>query len=437
MNTEELIGERTAKWEKLDEMKKTCEKEKRDKTKEEIEEATKILDEIDELSEKISTEERIRKTGDFLKEPTSKPYLENIQGNPDGGGENRFKSMGDFMSAVVYAGKIVGQAAVGPVDKRLIEQRASGMSEGVPSDGGYLIQQDFAGKLVEVAHETGILSRKVKRMPISATANSLKGYGIDETSRKDGYRWGGIRCYWAAEAALKTKSDPKFRVMELSLQKLIGLVYLTDELIEDTTALEAWVTEGFREEIGFKLDCAIFEGTGVGQPLGIKSAGCTISVGKETNQTATTIKAENIEKMYARMFAGSLPRSEWLINQDCWPQIFQLSHSVGAGGVPMFIPAGGLSNAPFGSLLGRPITPIEQAETLGTVGDIMLVDMSKYITIDKGGIQQASSIHVRFLYDESILRFVYRVNGQPLYESAITPYKGDNTQSAFIKLASR
>ena len=160
-------------------------------------------------------------------------------------------------------------------------------------------------------------------------------------------------------------------------------------------------------------------------------------VAKETGQAATTIVAENIEKMYARAVATRLGNYSWYMNQDCWPQIFQLSHAVGTGGVPMFVPAGGLTNAPAGTLLGRPIVPIEQAETLGTAGDIYFADLSRYILTDKGAMQSALSIHVRFIYDETVLRFVYRVDGQPEVNSALTPFKGTKTQSPFINLAVR
>ena len=50
--------------------------------------------------------------------------------------------------------------------------------------------------------------------------------------------------------------------------------------------------------------------------------------------------------------------------------------------------------------------------------------MSQYILIDKGGVQSASSIHVRFVNDETVFRFVYRVDGLPIWQSPLTPFKG-------------
>ena len=68
---------------------------------------------------------------------------------------------------------------------------------------------------------------------------------------------------------------------------------------------------------------------------------------------------------------------------------------------------------------------------------MILADMDGYILADKGGPEFAQSIHVRFVYDESVYRAVLRIDGQPLLNSEITPYKGTNTQSHFVALASR
>lgn len=361
----------------------------------------------------------------------------NHDGDPaPNGAEKRFGTFGEQLLAVARAYKD------GEVDQRLrgvnAEFRAaSGLSEGVPADGGFLVQTDFATELLKKAHQTGLLSSRCRRIQISSNANSIKINRVNETSRADGSRWGGVRAYWAAEAAEKTKSQPEFGQMELSLKKLIGLCYATDELLQDAMALESVISQAFPEEFGFKMDDAIVNGSGAGQPLGIMTSGSLVTVAKETGQAAATIVPQNIAKMWSRMFARSRANAVWLINQDIEPQLNLMSLPVGTGGVPVYLPAGGLSNSPYASLMGRPVLPIEQCQTLGTTGDIILADLSQYMLAEKGGIQTASSIHVRFVYDESVFRFVYRVDGQPTWNSALTPFKGTNTQSPFVVLATR
>ena len=73
--------------------------------------------------------------------------------------------------------------------------------------------------------------------------------------------------YWLEEAGAKTKSKPKFRMISLSLNKLAGLAYLTDELIQDSGALESYVQTAFQDELEFMIDDAVIRGTGAGRPL--------------------------------------------------------------------------------------------------------------------------------------------------------------------------
>jgi HK97 family phage major capsid protein len=101
------------------------------------------------------------------------------------------------------------------------------------------------------------------------------------------------------------------------------------------------------------------------------------------------------------------------------------------------MPANSLANSPYSTLFGRPILPIEQASTIGDVGDIVLADLSQYLLIDKGEPKTDTSIHVKFTSDEMAFRFVYRVNGAPTWKTALTPHKGTNTLSPFVALAAR
>jgi len=84
--------------------------------------------------------------------------------------------------------------------------------------------------------------------------------------------------------------------------------------------------------------------------------------------------------------------------------------------------------------MGRPIVELEQCSAIGTTGDILLLDLSQYLLIDKGGIKGDRSIHVRFIYDESVFRFVYRADGDCGWCSYLTPYKGSKYKSPFVCL---
>ncbi len=344
-----------------------------------------------------------------------------------------WKSLGEQLKAVYTA-------TVNPyqTDDRLKAQKAIlGANEGQASDGGFLVQPDFAAGIMTLAHDASVIASRCRNVPVGPMANGLKMNAIDETSRANGSRWGGVRGYWLSEGNALTASQPKLRQMEWNLKKLGALMYTTDELLADATALGAVMQQAAGEELSFMVDDSIFNGTGAGMPLGLLNAAATLSISKETGQTAATIVFQNIQKMWNRMWSRSRGNAVWFINQDIEPSLNSMDFPVGTGGVPVYLPPGGVAQAPLATLLGRPVIPTEFNATLGTVGDIILADMSQYLIIDKGGVQGATSIHVQFLTDQTAFRWIYRVDGQPLWNSPLTPYKGTNTLSPFVTLATR
>ncbi|WP_407312059.1 phage major capsid protein [Desulfosporosinus sp. SB140] len=344
----------------------------------------------------------------------------------------KFASFGEQLRAVIEAARPGGS-----IDNRLSIKAAAGLNENVGSDGGFLVEDDFSKEILKRAYDTGILASRCNKVPLSTNATGLKINAIDESSRANGSRWGGIQAYWEGESDQLLGSKPKFRQMELNLHKLTGLCYATDELLTDATALESVISQGFAEEFGFKMDDAIINGTGVGMPLGIMNSKALVAVPKENSQAAGTVNIQNIVKMWSRCWGQSRQNAVWFINQDIEPQLYTMALSVGTGGIPVYMPAGGISGSPYSTLYGRPVIPLEQCQTLGTMGDIVLADLSQYLIIDKGGLSAASSIHVRFLYDENCFRFIYRVDGQPVWNTSLQPFKGSNTLSPFVALAMR
>lgn len=408
-----------------------CTSENREPSSEEIEAGNTKLSRIDQLEEQLALEERTQKTLDRSKgsDPPDKTGLEEKTEQEK---RDSFASNGEFLVAVMNAAR-PGRA----IDPRLSTRAATGLNEGIPSDGGFLVGKEMSNELLQNTWASGQILPKIMKVTLSGNMNAMTFNGLDETSRVNGSRAGGIVAYWEAEAAAFTGSRPKFRQIELKLNKLIGLCYATEENLDDANSLAQIIDDGFKKEFEFKLTDGIINGLGNGQPLGILNSGCMVSVGKEVGQSADTIVYENVSKMWSRIIAASRPNSIWVINQDCETQLNSMSLAVGTGGIPVYMPAGGASVQPYSTLFGRPVVPIEQCQTVGTTGDIMLCDFTQYKGIDKGGMKSDVSIHVEFLTDQRVFRFTYRFDGEPVLGSAITPYKGTNTLSHFVKLDSR
>ena len=426
---------------KLGAMQAHNETEGKEPTSEERRDAHDLLNRIDDLKANIELEERLQGTANALATPKEEPIKPEVRVSSVAVAEqekrDRFGSFGEQLIAVVRASDPTQRN----VDRRLVtgESRAvAGLSESVQSGGGFLVQPDFSSMLIKNVFETGKLASRVGRISLSGSANGIKINGIDESSRATGSRWGGIQMYWLEEAGTKIKSKPKFRQIELSLKKLIGLCYATDELLSDASALEGVISQAFRNEMGFMIDDSIINGTGAGRPLGILNSAATVSQAIEAAQAADTVVYENVVKMWSRLLPDAQTNAVWLINQDVFPQLATMGLAVGTGGSAVYLPPGGATATPFAQLFGRPVIPMEQMATVGDTGDIVVGDFSNgYVWCDKGGVKQDVSIHVQFLTDQSVFRFVYRADGQPTANKAITPYKGTNTLSHFVKLAAR
>lgn len=312
----------------------------------------------------------------------------------------------------------------------------TGLGTEAGSAGGFLVDTDRDLSIMERVYNVGQILQRVDVVGISANSNGMTFNAEDETSRANGSRRGGIRGYWLGEGGSFTASAPKFRQIDLKLKKAGALVYATDEMLADSVALESYVMRNLPEELRFTVENAIINGSGAGQPLGIVGSGATISVAKETGQAATTLVAENVMKMWSRRWVGANDYI-WLVNQDVTPQLHSMSVAVGTGGNLVYMPPGGLSGLPYATLYGRPVLEVEYCQTLGTAGDIILFSPGEYAAIDKGGIESASSIHVNFTTGEQVFRFVYRFDGQPKWNSALTPLNGSNTVSPYVMTATR
>jgi HK97 family phage major capsid protein len=428
-------------WDRISGLQATAATERRDPTDAELNERNGYLDDIDKLTKQLDAEERTLRTQNKLTEISrvTPPKPEPPKGNGNGHGsrsiadgeENAgWSSFGEMLIAVRNASMPGAR-----VDPRLL-RAATGLGETVPADGGFLVNKDMTNELLTRTMETGLLASRVRKIPVGPNSNGVKVNAVDETSRVTGSRWGGVQAYWINEADTKTASKPKFRQMELTLKKLIGLCYATDELLEDAVALEAVIRQAFAEEFGFMIDLAILDGTGTGQPLGILRSPALVTV-TPSQPTAGGVQSEDIAAMWGRLHAPSRSTAVWLTNQATETSFYSMTMSIGTGGQAVFMPPGGMSAAPYSTLYGRPILPMEQLAAPNAAGDILLIDPMQYVMIQKGGIQSATSIHVRFVNDETAFRFVIRVDGQPVWNSALTPYSGTATVSPYVTLGAR
>lgn len=342
-----------------------------------------------------------------------------------------FRSAGEYLMAV----KNSSQRGAN-IDPRLLQNAAPGSygAEGVGADGGFAVPPDFRAKIIEkVMGEASLLAMTDQQ---ESSSNNIT-FPTDETTPWQST--GGIQAYWDGEAGQKTTSKPALKEVSVKLNKLIALVPLTDELLEDAPAMASYVNRKAPEKIEFKINDAIFNGTGVGQPLGILNSPGTVVVAAESGQTADTVNFQNILKLYSAVTPSAQKNAAWFINQDLDIQLMSMQFPGTGTAVPVYMPPGGLSASPYGTLMGRPIIKSEALQPLGDKGDIVFGDMKQYLSLTKtGGMRTDVSIHIWFDYDITAFRFVLRIGGQPWWNSTIAPaHAGSSARGFFATLAAR
>jgi HK97 family phage major capsid protein len=317
----------------------------------------------------------------------------------------------------------------GQPDGRLLAAAASTYgNESSGTDGGFAVPPDFLAAISEKAFGEDSLFARTDQQPVSG--NSL----TFPTDMDTPWGSGGIQAFWTGEAAAITQSKPVLEDITVRLHKLSCLVPVTDELLEDATAMGSYVSRKAGEKIDYKVSDAIVNGNGVGQPLGFRNSAVMIEQAAESSQVADTIVAGNVVKMMSRLPVQSRRTAIWLIHPDAEPQLPLMT----IGEQPVYMPPGGLRDSPFGHLLGRPVIPHQTCQTVGDEGDIVLADLSQYLTAVKaGGVRSQTSIHLWFDQGITAFRFDLRVAGQPWWSETTTSKNGDFTMSPFVTLAVR
>jgi len=389
--------------------------------------------EIKALEKTIAAQEAIQKREDDANAPVNVPL--HAVPNQNSTGLRVFKNLAEQLRAVKkFATEGIVDERLNRLNNEFKNAAPLGANESVGDEGGFAVQSDFAGLMMESAATSGQILPRVDRYEITSNANRVEWTDIDESSVATTV-FGGVQVYWEGEGLGATATQPKLSQKEIKLCKLLGFAYATYELEQDSNFISQLYTRAFTLAIQRELEGCVIDGTGVGKPLGFLNSGAISTITKETGQAADTIIWDNLSKMFNRAYNKRDPGYIWLGHPDTAEQFDFMQFPVGTGGVPVYLQEA--KEGSLSTLKGHPIVESDHCSAIGDAGDMNYVNLKEYLLITKGGVQADTSMHVAFLTAQNCFRFIFRANGMPKKATKLTIKNSSIQRSSFVTLGAR
>lgn len=396
-------------------------------------EADAITSQMEDINKQIKTLEDLSKASNERADKEYDGVLHIHTGTPEDRDRAKpFASLGEQLKAIYNVTKNHTE------DRRLLQvnNEALGANEGVGTDGGFVIQTDFAGMILESAVASSPLLNRLDRHTCSNPANSMRWLTAKEGDVSSDV-YGGIAMHWAAEGMSAAASKPGFQEAKLDLEKMMGFMYVTDEMLSDTTFMSGFMGQAFSLAADRLLVDGVIAGDGIGKPLGILHSKAAIEIPKQDKQAARTFVGDNAVKMLASALPRNRERLVWLMHPDVEEQLPYLALHSGGADKFLWNPEGGLGAFDTQRVLNKPVLFEDSCSALGEKGDVMLVDPLQYILLVKGTVKQEWSMHVAFLTDQECFRVVFRCNGMPKVNTPVTVKNSTKPRSPFVLLGER
>ena len=328
----------------------------------------------------------------------------------------------EFLRDVRFAGE-------GQVRAKLSEFRAAAGSDehSTFSDphGGFLLPTGLAPDLFGVPSDIDHFAGKTVLIEMEQPEVGVPAWTHEDHSTSLS---GGLRSYRTAESHEVPSSRMELKTNKLRSLDLFSLILATNELVEQTPrAFTTMLSKAVENHVGGELYAEKLTGNGVNEFTGALHSPSTIDVAKESGQTAGTIVGENVVKMKARAFCYN--ECEWIACNDTVEQL-ESATVTDAAGNSKFLLQGDM-------LAGRPISFTEFLPTVGSRGDLLLVNPTQFVTGIYKPLSYASSVHCRFIYHESAYLFWVSGDFQPLWNVPLTPRNGSATLSPSVVLEAR
>jgi len=354
-----------------------------------------------------------------------------------GADRSEFSGMADAMtevrSAIVQAfpnvGSYIRAATRGPANGReaealkqvdLMTRTITGSTNG----GEYLLPLTQVPEIFSVSNQQPGLFQYARRYNVPGRSLRIPYLVQDEGTTTLNRPMAGkiANVTIVGEGSTKPTREPTFGQRLLTMYKYAAITQFGDELLGDdfTGELPSEVTTAVGGQIVNKMNEDItIDGTGSSQPLGALNDNNTALIAVNRS-TADTFTAADAFSMYQQHTHG--PNSVWMVSRRVLAKLFALQTTNNT----MVTWIANLRDKPQMLLLGLPVIVTDLLPTIGSKGDVALVNGDFYAMGLRQALTVESSIHVAFVQDVTTYRFVARGGGIPLPTSTYA-YKVDGS----------
>ncbi|MBS7738371.1 phage major capsid protein [Chelatococcus sp. HY11] len=338
-----------------------------------------------------------------------------------------FESFGEFMHAVRF----------NPNDQRLnfvegvgAQADENGLRSEMRMDndasGGFMVPPQLRQVLLEVPPQEALVRPRAQIIPAGSPPDAgVTMPALDQTGANPANMYGGVEVKWIGEGEEKPETDAKLREITLTPHEVAGFVTITDKLLRNWQAAGAFVERLLRGAVASAEDFAFLRGSGVHQPLGVLNAGATAYVNRVG---ANHVVYKDLVAMVGKLLMRGGGQPIWSMPQSALVDIATLKDDLGN-----LIWHPNAREGFAGTLLGYPVRWNNRAPSLGTKGDILLADLSYYLVKDGSGPFVATSEHVKFTSNKTVIKIFWNVDGAPWLTAPIKEENG-YTVSPFVGL---
>lgn len=400
---------------------------------EQLAENAKVNGKIDELVAAATTK-ALKAIEDRITDPKG-GFMVKTDDNGEG-----VKTFADYLLTVRAAES--GGVDAGAAVKRLKEHYGStkDLSGGSNAAGGYTIPPDFRQELLQPGADPALLVGP-RATEIRTTSRSIDFPTLDVDTAPSGgsAAYGGVVMTLTGEGVAKTQTEPAFGTLNIPVYKLAAYTVASDELLQDSgIGLQDLLIALFRGAMADSWEEYFINGSGSSQPLGIlhSNATGTITVSRATG--GNTFDLADALAMKERLLVKTPSKIAWGMHPFLESDLVNMA--ISGNSFVSYVP--NLNDAPPLRLLGYPVVFSEHMADPGSAGDVVLGDFSGYLKVMRTDVTIDTSIHYKFINDQTTWRVVQRMGGKP-WLMAPVPMRGHGagtgsnagyTRSHFVKL---